>query len=795
MIPPTGSTPRLSLENSSSKHPQDSEQASPALVALAHFPLIPSLSRDPSRRLEKLFTHESDVSARSILADINQFVQCYGLDDLSIDLFYHGTKDLLLKLPVASKVYLFKNAQLYQEKHGPLEPKDLSKLCSLLNPYLIGLDAKKINRIIFHFLEHPNEHWECLDSALKIIDACGKNHGSLFKFLQLCTLFPQRSWVDFARFAKDYIHNPAHTGDELLTFYKNFDSEERKLLLYGTDARIRKHLFRSFEVESQRVGVEILLTCDQQEIGHFYNSTRWLSDTEMQELFSIPLLFDIKSGAGSCKSSSRSKNSFFPPNLCIENLKFALKKVPLFRFMQVPVVRWDLRPALLEVHHAQEIALVQFLFENFAYHENPMVKKILSEDLSYLLKSTRNMLHFKTESEEAEMGQMVSIMLEYRSNHSNGPNPLCQGSPDYTFFEENGFFIDLENGNLLISNKENIPHPEALLQSLCDSHLLFFDDFRVYFIQPVPEEVDGKLRYPIPPTVDRGGPKREFFYLLVRSLLSSQNPQKIQIDDEGFVVLDDKMQENAPLLCRQFGLLISRMECHQIPLGKLLNENTFRLLKFLKKNRAMPQRELLRSFDRIIHGNRPLNKKSWTVEEQQELCHLLAAGTEEEIAETVEAFLVRSHSGRLSALREILQSFTNNQQFLLRQSSVLELKSRFEGEGVRADFVDLFIDFASSHPEWRAHLFIKKTKEWFEKSSDEECQTLVKAITGHNTLALGQKIQFRFLRQEENREVHQEIDSLISTCAQSIDIFLDDPNHLPDFLDQLSCSKNPFNAP
>ena len=118
MIPPTGSTPRLSLENSSSKHPQDSEQASPALVALAHFPLIPSLSRDPSRRLEKLFTHESDVSARSILADINQFVQCYGLDDLSIDLFYHGTKDLLLKLPVASKVYLFKNAQLYQEKHG-----------------------------------------------------------------------------------------------------------------------------------------------------------------------------------------------------------------------------------------------------------------------------------------------------------------------------------------------------------------------------------------------------------------------------------------------------------------------------------------------------------------------------------------------------------------------------------------------------------------------------------------------------------------------------------------------------
>ena len=110
-------------------------------------------------RLEKLFTHESDASARSILAEINQFVQSYGLDDLSIDLFYHGTKDLLLKLPVASRVYLFKNAQLYQEKHGPLEPEHLSKLCSLLNPYLIGLNAKEINRIIFHFLENPSERW------------------------------------------------------------------------------------------------------------------------------------------------------------------------------------------------------------------------------------------------------------------------------------------------------------------------------------------------------------------------------------------------------------------------------------------------------------------------------------------------------------------------------------------------------------------------------------------------------------------------------------------------------------
>jgi len=749
---------------------------------------------DPSLRLEKLFSYENDSSARSTPTDINEFIQIHRMEDASIDLFYHGTKDLLLELPAASRVYLFKNSQLYREKHEPLEPEHLSKLCSLLNPYLIGRDAKEINRIIFHFLEHPSKDWQCLDCALKIIKADCFSRTSPLKFLRLSTLLHQRSWVDFAEFAKNFMNIPDYTGDELLCFYKNFDSEERKLLLYGTDARIRKHLFRSSEIESQREGVEILLTCDQQEIGRFYNSTRWLFDTGMQELFSIPLLFNIKTVASSCKSLSHSQNSIFPPDLCVDNLRFTLKKVPLLRFMQVPVVKQDLRPTLLRVHHAQEIALVQFLFENFTLQQNTILKKILSEDLSNLLKSTENILHSKTESEKAKLDQMVNPMLEYRSNHSNGPKPLCQGSPEYTFLEENGFLIDHENGNLLILDKENISHPEALLQSLCENHLLFFDDFSVYFIQPIPEEAGGNLTYPIPPTVDLGGPKREFFYLLVRSLLSSQNPQRIQIDDEGFVVLDEKMQHSAPLLCRQFGLLISRMECHQIPLGKLLNDNTFRLLKFLKKNRTMPQGELLRSFDRIIHGNRPLNKKSWTPEEQQELCNLFAADTKEEVTEAVESFLVRSHSGRVSALKEIIQSFSLNQQFLLRQSSVLELKSRFEGQGIRADFVDLFIDFSSSHPEWRAHLFIKKTKEWFEKSSSEECQTLVKAITGNNTLALGQKIHFRFFTQQENREVHQEIDSLISTCAQSIDIFLDDPNHLPNFLNQLSCSKNPFNA-
>ena len=727
---------------------------------------------------------------------IKEFFQEQGLSKSFVEFFQEGTKEILQRLPPACKIFFFKNLVFHTKREGMLSLIELHELCNRLKFHLLGRDSQHVNKMLFSFLEKTRDSWPYLDASLRHVSpgTSGIRHYAIvYHLVEFLPSLPKEQWTEFALFLKNFYEDVPLRPLELLFFFKTFSKEQRDLLLFGTNQAIRKALFSHTYNEGDHAGLATLLTYTPQEIVSFYDLVKKLPDTIYNHIFLIPIVFDLKGARKHPCFIQDLTQTLFNIRLNLENFLFTIDYGNFLHTFQLPSVRNTIFIPFLDHSFGKETALINFLYDNFLFFHNPISKRIVYYDLIYLLDQIDHTVTAKTEMERTFLSERFETICSFAESLPDSPQAVLESTPSFAYLEDYGFLIDVYSGSLLVKRNEKIPYPEILLEALIDSHLLYLDNFDVYFLDSEPQNIEGVLTYAIPPTVDDGGPKREFFFLLLKSLLDSSSPTRLERDDEGFLTLKEDFSSIEIKLLLNFGVLLSRLQKMQIPTGSLLPPKSFELLQFFKKNSRLSKEHFFKEIDKILYGSRLLNKQEWSEEDLLQIQHLLDLESLEEIPSSVMEILGKSHQGRSRALWEMFQAFTSEQHFIFQTLSPQELQEYFEGEGIRSAILDQFVTFTTNHPIDVGESFITKTKNWFEKASKRQIQSLTKAITGGTTLSKGQKITFHFCPKSENTDIHPYVESFTHTCNRKLDIFMDDLDRLETFLEEISLDRG-FNA-
>jgi len=727
---------------------------------------------------------------------IKEFLQMHGLTKSFVEFFEEGTKEILQKLPPVSKIFFFKNFFFHTKREGMPSISELTDLTTRLQPHVLGRDSRHVNKILFTFLEKTRESWPYLDASLRCVTPGmhGIRHsGVLYHLIELLPALAKEQWAEFALFLKTYYEDAPLKPFELLYFFKTFSKEQRDLLLFGSNQAIRKALFANTYAQGDHSGLAILLTYTPQEIASFYALIKKLPEMIYNHIFLIPVVFDLKGGRKLPYFIQEFTRSLFNVRLNLENFLFTIDYGNFLHILQLPTVCNTILIPFLDNSFGKETALINFLYDNFVFFANPITKRIVYYDLVYLLDLNDHTLTAKTATEESFLWDLTESMRSYMESLPDSPSAVLESMPSFSYLEDHGFLIDVASGSLLLKKCEKIPFPELLLEVLIDSHLLYLDNFTVYFLDSEPKNIDGILTYAIPPTVDDGGPKREFFYLLLKSLLNSSSETRLEKDEEGFLTLKEDYSSGELQLLINFGILLSRLQKMQIPTGSLLPPKSFELLQFFRKNSRLSKELFFKEIDKILNGSRLLNQQGWSEEDLLQIQTTLALDSPDEVPSSVMEILGNSHEGRSRALWEMFQAFTSEQHFVFQTLAPYELQEYFEGEGIRSALIDQFVTFTTNHPFDVGESFIIKTKNWFEKATKGQIQALTKAITGGTSLLKGQKITFHFCPKDENSTIHPFVESFAHTCDRKLDIFMDDLDRLETLLDEISMDRG-FNA-
>jgi hypothetical protein len=782
-----------SSPNSLASTTQEPPLKSPKVQAVARKALSFSPPGKSGDFLEFLVCKYPVSQKFSEIGMLTNFLQKQGLDKTFVDFFKEGTQDVLPSLLSHSRIFFFKNFVFFTKREGAISLFELQEFCQIIKPHIHFRDFRKINKILFFFLEKKRECWPYLDESLHLLRSHSKCFNLLVNMCELLPMLPLEQWVEFADFYKNYAEEVPLKSFAIFNFFKTFSKEQRNLLLHGSNTALRKYIFRNEYDLEDSAGIEILLTYTPQEIEHFYTLMSRLREPVFPNIFLIPNVFDLKGLRKQHFFIKDFEHALLSMQLNLENLFFTLEFGAQLHTIQLPLIRNTINLLFLDRCFGKETALINFLYENFLFFLNPVIQRIIHGDLMYLLDIIDQSLTLKTAAESDFVRQRIQAIQQTIESLPSRPQDIICNTPAFDYFERFGFLLDVHSGSIIVKREEMLLYPDYMLEMLIESQLIYFNDLNIYFIEGAPKIQNGVFAYSIPPTIDDGGPRREFFFLLLKSLFASKNPWSLKKDDEGYLILEEDHTPQSATHLRNFGLLLSRLQILQIPTGHLLPLKSFELLQFFKKNQKMPKDPFFKNIDQILNGTRLLNQKNWSEDDLEQIQQFLALDSIDEVPSQVLQVLYNSHEKRARALWEIFQSFTNEQRFEFQSASRETLQHFFEGEGIRGEILDQFLIFTSSHSSEISEEFKKRAKIWFEKGKKWQIESLTQVITGAPNLFSGQKITFNFCKKEENSSINPLVESFIHTCNSSIDIFMDDPDRLDTLLDEISTEQG-FNA-
>lgn len=743
--------------------------------------------------LDFLLSKHSPSQKFSDLRMLTNFMQEQGLDQKFVAFFEECTEDLLQVLPKYSRIFFFKNFVYFCRREGAISPSELKEFCQRVQTHLKTRHPRKINRMLFCFLEKKKECWPHLDEALHIARSQTKNFEVVMSMCDLFLMLPIEQWAEFAHFYIKHAEEIPVKSYGILNFFKIFNKNQRDLLLTGTTPALRYFIFKNAYDAEERAGIEILLSYSSEEIERFYLLMQRLSEHVYPSIFLFPTVFALKGLRKSLFFIDELEGGLLSICLDLENLLFTLEYGIHLHTLELPQAPNSLYLPFLDFSFGKETALINFLYENFLFFLNPVVKRIIHGDVLYLLDTIGNTLTAKTGAECQFVSHQITTIRQFVESLPTRPSPLLENTPFSNYLERTGFFIDLHSASIVVKKCDSFDNPEFLLRMLIETQLIFFNDFAVYFVEKEPQNIRGVMTYPIPSTIDDGGPKREFFYLLLKSLFASKNTPRIKKDAEGYLILSKDHTCREAIVLRDFGLLLSRLQKMEIPTGYLLPPKSFALLQFFKKNPKMPKEPFFKNVDKILNGSRLLNQQSWSLEDLEQIQKLLDLDSSQEVSEKVMDILYTSYEDQARALWEIFHSFSKEQSFAFQSDSSETVRLFFEGQGIQSEMIDQFVNFRSSHSPEITDAFKKNAQNWFLNAQQGQIDALTRLITGASNLSLGQKITLNFCKKEENMGINPMIQSFVHSCNRSIDIFMDEPEELANLFEEI-CKDQGFNA-
>jgi len=733
-------------------------------------------------------------------------------EDLSLDLdedsrdkefirmFKQGAAPYLENFTLENRIYFFKALKDFNHKNPILSGEDVEIFCKLSTPFGTWGEYKAFEATINLFLDYDPKDWAAFIEILPILLHKNSSCRWLLTFFKSLEEIHPRQWSEFSYFYIDFAEECQKAIPTFIPFFNTFTGKELQKLLTGTNPEIRRVFFQEEYTPFEEVGIEILTRMPTEYLLKYYAMIRNIDPKYTRFVLYLPQILQLDKEGGRENSLEFLTYLIQSGFISFENLDFTINQgaeLQVFHLNNLKVLLSinDLQENWFEYH-----ALLEFLRNSFEAEENPIIKRILAEDLIKL------MFSMAESSSKDYLEARDSIILlwdkirKYLETISFNNKNIPQDSHLFQLLELNKFTIGPSGNTLFLKEGLKPADYPSILEILANSQIERTLKFDVILLKSAPEILDGKLQYKAPPYVDLGGPTRTLFQKIATGIVNNEEGQGIELDSEGFLIL----KEDAPLskftIFKNFGSFLSMTKKLGVPLGKIFDKKAFSLMRILKMSSEQESLPFFQLMDRSLFGDRLLNKSFLDSQDLEEIKKLYLIDTIEEIPSVLHQELKRIYSDRICALNTILLGFDLATHFDLRTESPSSFRRQIEGESLNKEnfskFISVFVDDYENTSLDPDFLSMEKTKEcitdWLLAASKEKLEKFTLAVTGSSAIDFSEKIKI-IIRPKAKNTINPNTACFIHTCSNEIEIFADTFQEIFEEFEGI-CLETKFNA-
>ncbi|MFZ4673973.1 MAG: hypothetical protein ACOYL1_06500 [Chlamydiia bacterium] len=743
----------------------------------------------------------------AVLGDLEAFLAEEGLsldlqedslDTEYIQLFKEAALPYLSHFTLENRIDLFKMLGDSKKKLPPLKAEDIRNLCLLLSPFGGWGEYKSFQSILPLFMDYDPKQWRQFTEFLTPLLESGCDCYWLFKFFESLEEIHPPQWSEFVtyfiRYGKECAQDPGW-----IPFFNTFHSQEREKLLKGTTMEMRKIFFEEELVPFEQTGLEILSNLSDSHLKSYYTMMQTIGPKYLPFLLYLPKLLRLYKEDFTQRSFDQFAFYLQSGLICFENLAFTLFEGADLEIFHLEDLKSCLCIQNLSESWPEYYGLVEFYQKAFSLETNPVVKRILAEDLVRLLTSLDEQDFLDTAQEKMALTELLKELNDYLERVRFVRKNIPQTHPAFAICQGTKGFIDLSGNTFFFKGGLSATDYPCYLKLLAHSQIQYTQNFEVVFLKSAPEMIEGRLEFKIPSTVDHGGPSRSLFSLIASEIVKNSEGCGIELDSEGFPLLKDDASKEKTELYRDFGKFLAMAKKLEIPLGKVFHLKTYFMMRILKMSIEHTSLAFYQELDRILEGKRLINKKRPKETDLEKLKDLYLLDSIEEVPSVVHQELKNIYQNRLRAVRTLMEGMDFETLFNIRQESPYVIAYQIEGKPLTSENFSSFIDLeieGFDDPFALNDLDSKKIKEhvqdWFLSSSGDKCAHFAHATTGSSAISLNEKLKLS-IRPKAKNDIHPETSCFLHTCSSSVDIFADSLEEITSILEGI-CLEKGFNA-
>lgn len=751
-------------------------------------------------KLQDNFTADEDLEAFIADEELSLDLDEDSRDKKFICTFKQGAAPYLENFTLENRIYFFKALKDFAHKNPALTAEDVQIFCKLLSPFGTWGEYRAFEATVNLFIDYDPKDWKAFIEILPILLNKNSSCRWLLSFFKSLEEIHPHQWLEFSYFYIDFSHECQKAIPTFIPFFNTFNRQELTKLLTGTNPEIRRFFFQEEYTPFERVGIEILTRMPTEYLLKYYAMIRNIDPKYTQFVLYLPQILKLDKEGGRENSFEFLTYLLQSGFISFENLDFTISRgaeLQVFHLNNLKVLLSisDLQENWFEYH-----ALLEFLRNSFEAEENPIIKRILAEDLIKLMFSMAE----SSSEDYLEARDSIILLWDKIRNYLETVNfnnkNIPQDSPLFQLLELNKMSIGSSGNTLFLKEGLKPADYPSILQILANSQIERTLKFDVIFLKSAPEIIDGKLQYKAPPYLDLGGPTRTLFQKIATGIVKNEEGQGIELDSEGFAILKEDAPVSKFTIFKNFGSFLSMTKKLGVPLGKIFDKKAFLLMRILKMSSDQESLCFFQQVDRSLFGERLLNKSPLNSQDLEEIKKLYLLDTIEEIPTVLHQELKRIYSDRIRALNTILLGFDLATHFELRQQSPSSFRYQIEGESLNKEnfskFISVFVDEYENTSLDPDLLSMEKIKEcitdWLLAASREKLEKFTLAVTGSSAIDFSEKIKI-IIRPKVKNTINPNIACFIHTCSNEIEIFADTSQEIFEEFEGI-CLETKFNA-
>lgn len=721
-------------------------------------------------------------------------------DEVFISLFKEAFTPYLEAFSLENRIQFFKNLSLISKAHPPLNANSIACLCRLLVPFGLWSEEGAFAKTVGELLKKNSEEWEVIESLYPQLFKEKKDLHWLHRFfVSLEDIHPYR-WADFVPFYISYADECSMPTPSFIPLFNILQKDELTRLLQNTTRELRQLLFKEEYFEIEQIGLEILTRMPPESLQKYFFMIQNIDSRYFSYVLYLPQILRLDK-EGFDERSYEILTHFIQSGLIsFKNFSFTILEGSNLEIFFLENIKVLLCVKDLQKDFGEHHALMEFLKNSLIMENEPITKRILAEDCLRFLFMLLENNKFSTQEERKKallfwhQTKNFFNLVEFKRKN------ITQDQKAFKLLALNSGLIDISGNTLLIKDCPTASDYLEILQILAYSQIDRLEHFEVIFLDAQPEMIGGQLQYKIPPYLDMGGPKRTLFQKVAAAILCNKEGLGIDVDFEGFPILEENASAGKTATYKNFGAFMSVARKLQIPLGKIFCEKTYLLIRTVKMSSEHESFFFLQQADRILEGDRLLNKNPLQTHDLEQLKEVYVLDSIEEVPSCVYEDLKKTYANRLRAVKMLMEGFDLLTHYDIRALGPIEFSYEVEGKMLNAENFSRFIeiiaeDFPTKSEDQTDPTSLKiqeSITDWLLQSSTEKLKNFTIACTGSTAFCIGDRLKIT-VRPKAKNDIQPDTNCFLHTCTKEITLFADSIEEIFETLEGIHLEKK-FNA-